>query len=154
MLGNAGLKRHALSMTSPAHAEKRYARLNWHSTMQAGRLMVRFDIILSATIGFAVAFVQTGCAHSKIVWSYYDQCALENPSFPVMAECGKQKRLAECVPNNTCSPEGTAFTEYVDSLALSVKNKKLTDVEAMRRYTEYKSGGASTCTRVGNAVNC
>jgi hypothetical protein len=69
-----------------------------------------------------------------------------------MAECGKQKRLAECVPNNTCSPEGTAFT--VDSLALSVKNKKLTDVEAMRRYTEYKSGGASTCPRVGNAVNC
>jgi hypothetical protein len=132
MLGNAGLKLHALSMTSPAHAEKRYARLNWHSTMQAGRLMVRFDIILSATIGFAVAFVQTGCAHSKTVWSYYDQCALEN----------------------TCSPEGTAFTEYVDSLALSVKNKKLTDVEAMRRYTEYKSGGASTCTRVGNAVNC
>jgi hypothetical protein len=71
-----------------------------------------------------------------------------------MAECGKQKRLAECVPSNTCSPEGTAFMEYVDSLALSVKNKKLTDVEAMRRYTEYKSGGASICTRAGNAVNC
>ena len=44
--------------------------------------------------------------------------------------------------------------EYVDSLALSVKNKKLTDAEAMRRYTEYKSGGVSTCTRAGNAVNC
>jgi hypothetical protein len=31
--------------------------------------------------------------------------------------------------------------EYVDSLAVSVKTKKLTEAEAMRRYTEYKSGG-------------
>jgi hypothetical protein len=71
-----------------------------------------------------------------------------------MAECGKQKRLAECVPKNTCSPEGTAFTEYVDSLVLSVKNKKMTEAEAMRRYAEYKSGGTSTCTQVGTAVKC
>jgi hypothetical protein len=52
-----------------------------------------------------------------------------------------EKRLAACVPNNTCSPEGTTFMEYVDSLAVSVKTKKLTEAEATRRYTEYKSGG-------------
>jgi hypothetical protein len=57
-----------------------------------------------------------------------------------MAECGRQKRLAACVPNDTCSPEGTTFMEYVDSLAVSVKTKKLTEGD-MRRYTEYKSGG-------------
>jgi hypothetical protein len=45
-----------------------------------------------------------------------------------------EKRLAACVPNNT-------FMEYVDSLAVSVKTKKLTEAEATRRYTEYKSGG-------------
>jgi hypothetical protein len=33
------------------------------------------------------------------------------------------------------------FMEYVDSLALSVKTKKMTEAEALRRYTEYKSGG-------------
>jgi len=71
-----------------------------------------------------------------------------------MAECGRQKRLAECASNNTCTPEGTTFMEYVDSLALSVKDKKLTEAEAMRRYAAYKSGGASTCTSVGNAANC
>ena len=71
-----------------------------------------------------------------------------------MAECGKQKRLAECLPNNSCSPEGTAFMEYVDSLALSVKSKKLTEAEAMRRYAEYKSGGASTCAHVGTSTKC
>ena len=53
-----------------------------------------------------------------------------------MAECGKQKRLAECTPNNTCTPEGTTFMDYVDSLALSVKNEKMTEADAMRHYTE------------------
>ena len=71
----------------------------------------------------------------------YDQCALQNPSLLAMAECGRQKRLAACVPNDTCSPKGTTFMEYVDSLAVSVKTKKLTEAEAMRRYKEYKSGG-------------
>jgi hypothetical protein len=44
--------------------------------------------------------------------------------------------------------------EYVDSLVLSVKSKKMTEAEAMRRYAEYKSGGASPCTRVGDSVKC
>ena len=104
--------------------------------------MVRFNFILSAAIGFVTALILTTCASpSRVVWEYYDQCARENPSFLTMAECGRQKRLAECVPNNTCSPEGNMFMQYIDSLALSVKKKELTEAEAMLRYKEYKSGG-------------
>jgi hypothetical protein len=33
------------------------------------------------------------------------------------------------------------FMQYIDALVLSVKKKELTEAEAMRRYTEYKSGG-------------
>ena len=118
--------------------------------------LVSFNFLLSAGAAFIAAVVQAGCVHSSAppVWDYYDQCAAANPSFLAMAECGRQKRLAECAPANSCTPEGTAFMEYVDSLALSVKSKKLTEAEAMRRYAEYKSGGASTCTRVGTEVKC
>jgi hypothetical protein len=105
-------------------------------------LVVRFDFILSAAIGFVTTLMLTTCASpSRVVWEYYDQCARENPSFLAMAECGRQKRLAECAPNNTCSPEGTMFMQYIDTLVLSVKKKELTEAEAMRRYTEYKNGG-------------
>jgi hypothetical protein len=119
-------------------------------------LAARPKFIAFVSLGFIAASIQTGCVHSPTppVWGYYDQCATENPSFLAMAECGRQKRLAECVPSNTCTSEGTAFMEYVDSLVVSVKNKKMTEAEAMRRYAEYKSGGASTCTTVGNAVKC
>ncbi len=116
--------------------------------------MARSCFILSAAEGLAAALMLACCTHAPPVWDYYDQCARESPSFLTMAECGRQKRLAQCVPNNTCSPEGTVFMEYVDSLALAVKNKKLTEAEAMRRYAEYKSGGTSACTRVGNTVSC
>ncbi len=44
--------------------------------------------------------------------------------------------------------------EYVDSLALAVKNKQMTEAEATRRYAEYKSGGATPCSTVGNAGKC
>ena len=113
-------------------------------------------IVLLACLGFVAAAIEMGCVHSQAppVWGYYDQCAAENPSFLAMAECGRQKRMAECVANNTCSAEGTVFMEYVDSLALSVKNKKMTEAEAMRRYTEYKSGGVSACTQAGGAAKC
>jgi hypothetical protein len=119
-------------------------------------LAVRTHFIFVVSLGLIAASIQTGCVHSPTppVWGYYDQCAAENPSFLAMAECGRQKRLGECVPSNTCTPEGTAFMEYVDSLVVSVKNKKMTEAEAMRRYAEFKSGGASTCTAVGNAVKC
>jgi len=117
---------------------------------------VRANFILAAAIGVTAALMQSGCVHSASppVWNYYDQCAGENPSFLAMVECGRQRRLAECTPSNTCSPEGTTFMEYVDSLALSVKNKTMTEAEAMRRYAQYKSGGASSCTRVAGTVNC
>ena len=95
-----------------------------------------------AALGCAAALVLTSCMHSStVVWEYYDQCAQENPSFLAMAECGRQKRMAECGPNNNCSPEGTMFMQYIDALALSVKKKEMTEAEAMRRYKEYKSGG-------------
>lgn len=113
-------------------------------------------LIQLVATGFVAAFMQSGCVYSasRPVWTYYDQCAAENASFLAMAECGRQKRLAECTSGNSCSPEGTIFMEYVDSLALSVKNKKMTEAEAMRRYAEYKSGGASPCTRVGDNMKC
>jgi hypothetical protein len=104
--------------------------------------VVRFNFILSAAVGFVTALMLTTCASpTRVVWEYYDQCARGNSSFLAMAECGKQKRLAECVPNNACSPEGNMFMEYIDTLVLSVKKKELTEAEAMRRYTEYKNGG-------------
>src|SRR3974390_2683870 len=99
---------------------------------------------IRAAIGFVSALMLATCASpSRVVWEYYDQCARENPTFLAMAECGRQKRLAECVPNNTCSPEGNMFMEYVDTLVLSVKMKELTEAQAMRRYTEYKNGGTT-----------
>src|SRR6516164_6739146 len=58
--------------------------------------------------------LSTCASPSRVVWEYYDQCARKNPSFLAMAECGRQKRLAECVPNNSCSPEGNLFMEYAD----------------------------------------
>ena len=107
-----------------------------------GPLVFRFNFVSLAAIGTVTALMLTTCASpSRVVWEYYDQCARENLSFLAMAECGKQKRLAGCVPNNTCSPEGNMFVQYVDTLVVSVKKKELTEAEAMQRYTEYKAGG-------------
>ena len=86
---------------------------------------MRFHFIFSAVIAFVAATMLTKCGNSSVVWEHYDQCALENPSFLAMAECGRRKRLAACEPNNTCSPEGTMFMQYVDSLVLSVKKSNL-----------------------------
>jgi hypothetical protein len=137
---------------APPPAETKPNRL----TAREPSRQVRANFILTAAIGVTAALMQSGCVHSASppVWNYYDQCAGENPSFLAMAECGRQRRLAECTPSNTCSPEGTTFMEYVDSLALSVKNKTMTEAEAMRRYAQYKSGGASSCTHVAGTVNC
>jgi hypothetical protein len=86
------------------------------------------------------------------VWSYYDNCATQNPSFVAMVKCGRERRLAECEPKNQCSAEGNLFMEYADSLALSVKNKKQSETEAFRLLAEYKTG--RPCTVIGNTVNC
>jgi hypothetical protein len=106
--------------------------------------VVRLNFVFLAIMAFVAALILNNCAHSRPVWDYYDQCAQENPSYLAMAQCGKQKRLAVCVPNNSCSSEGTAFIRYVDTLVRSVENKEMTEAEAMQRYAEYKSGGAST----------
>jgi len=90
-----------------------------------------------------------------------------------MAECGKEKRNAYCTPKNICSASGTTFVQYVDALALSVKNGEMTDAQARLRYAEYKmqamneaqrnraivaagaaARGPSTCIRSGNTTNC
>ena len=76
--------------------------------------MVRFNFISTAAIGFVTALMLTTCASpSRVVWEYYDQCAREKPSFLAMAEC---------VSNNTCSPEGNMFMEYVDTLGSKLIN--------------------------------
>jgi hypothetical protein len=89
---------------------------------------------------------------TPLVWSYYDDCATQNPSFVAMVKCGREGRLAECESKNQCSPESTLFMEYADSLALSVKNKKQSESEAFRRLAEYKTG--RSCTVTANIVNC
>jgi len=86
------------------------------------------------------------------VWSYYDNCAAENPSFVEMVKCGREKRLAECQPKNECSAEGNLFMEFADRLALSVKNKQKSEAEARRTLAEYKTG--RPCTVTGTTVNC
>lgn len=143
-------------MRSKDAAQLPRGRLAANVVCRSSREFVGLNFLLLGGAAFVAALVQGGCVHSSAppVWDYYDQCAAANPSFLAMAECGRQKRLAECAPTNSCSPEGTAFMEYVDSLALSVRSKKLTEAEAMRRYAEYKSGGASTCARVGTEVKC
>jgi hypothetical protein len=143
-----------------------------------GKSGVTIALVLAAL--FAASFVLTNCAaRSPPVWVYYDKCNAQTSSFIVMAECGKEARNAECIPRNNCSPEETAFVQFTDALVLSVKNKEMTEAEAMRRYAEYKTamlsgirrdqaieaagaavaagaaaGGSSTCTKIGNTTNC
>jgi hypothetical protein len=135
--------------------------------------MYRLNIVLTVAALLAASFLLTNCATSPPVYAYYDKCSSQTSSFVVMAECGKEARNAECIPNNTCSPVGTTFVQFTDSLVLSVKNKEMTEAEAMRRYAEYKTetlsgirrdqaivaagaaaSGPTSCTRIGNTVNC
>jgi hypothetical protein len=145
--------------------------------------MIRFRrLLLPAIAVSAAALILNGCAanKSKSAFSFYDECSVQNSSFVAMAECGKQKRMAYCTVNNNCSSTGTAFMQYTDSLVLSVKNKEMTEAEALRRFAEYKttfianaqhnaaivragevvaagaaaSSGPTTCTQIGNTVTC
>jgi hypothetical protein len=89
-----------------------------------------------------------------------------------MVECGKEARYAECTPHNNCSSSGNAFVQYAHALVLSVKNKEMTEAEAMRRFAEYKTeviggirrdqaiiaagaaaSGPTSRTKIGNTVN-
>lgn len=90
-----------------------------------------------------------------------------------MAACGKQKRTVYCKETYTCSSEGNSLVQYADALAMSVQNREMSDAEARRRFVEFKANlqgglrrdaaiiaagqaaaGPTTCTKVGNTVNC
>jgi hypothetical protein len=136
--------------------------------------MRRLNIIVLLAALCAASLVLANCAaRSAPVWTYYDKCSAQNGSFVLMAECGKEARNAECIPKDTCTSVGTSFVQFSDALVLSVKNKEMTEAEAMRRYAEYKTamqggirrdqaivaagaaaGGPTSCTRIGNTVNC
>lgn len=103
--------------------------------------MFRLKLLLFFVTVFALPLVLAGCLSlgGPSVWNYYDKCSAQNSSFIAMAECGKQARNAGCMPTNDCSSMGTAYVQFTDSLVLSVKNKEMTEAEAMRRYAEYKT---------------
>ena len=76
---------------------------------------MRFHFIFSAVIAFVAATMLTKCGYSSVVWEHYDQCALENPSFLAMAECGRRKRLAACEPNKILVRlKVLCFMQYVE----------------------------------------
>jgi hypothetical protein len=130
-------------------------------------------VVLLGPVLAAVALLVGGCFGSgKYVWQYYDECSAHTVSFVRMAECGRRKRLADCVPTNDCSPQGTAFMQFADSLVLSVKSGEMTEPEALRRFVEFKTklfgdrrryhalaaaaapSPPSVCTKSGNSVFC
>jgi hypothetical protein len=130
--------------------------------------------LLPAIALSAAALILNGCAAAnKTAFSFYDECSVQNSSFIAMAECGKRQRMAYCTEHNNCSSSGTAFVQYTDALVLSVKNKEMTEAEALRRFAEYKTtffanarrdaaivaagaaaSGPTTCTQIGNTVTC
>ena len=126
---------------------------------------------------FWVALTATGlligCAHQPPVWVAYDACAAKTSNFVAMVECGKETRNAGCQEAKECSAAGTAFVQYADALAMQVKNRQITEAEALKQFAEYKTqllgnvrrdqaiiaageaaSGPTTCTRIGNSVNC
>ena len=141
--------------------------------MFLGAIMKKLSKWLAAMLAALVpALVLNACAAQKSAFNFYDECSGQT-SFVGMAECGKQRRLAYCTAHNNCSPSGTAFMQYADSLALSVRNKEMTEAEALRRFAEYKTNvisnvrrdeaivaagaaaaGPTSCTRIGNTVTC
>ena len=100
--------------------------------------MRRFLLVVAALLAAGFALISSLTTEQRPVYSYYDSCAAQNSSFVAMVECGREKGLAECEPKNNCSPIGNAFMQYVDALAMSVKNKKITEAQAMQKFAEYK----------------
>jgi hypothetical protein len=119
------------------------------------------------------AWLLTACAHAPPVWVAYDTCAAQTSNFVAMVGCGKEKRIAACEAVKQCSPEGNAFMQYADALAMQVKSRQVTEAEALKQFAEYKTellggvrrnqaivaagaaaAGPRTCTQIGNTVNC
>jgi hypothetical protein len=134
-------------------------------------------LFLVATAMLMSAVLLGGCANRPPpVWSYYDSCAAQTSSFVAMVECGKEQRTATCQKPEAarfCGPEGTAFVQYADALAQSVRNHEISDAAALQRFAEYKTslfqgmrhnqaivaageaaGGPRTCVNNGMTVNC
>lgn len=132
--------------------------------------MLRACLLAAAVVG---AFALSACATVPPVWAEYDACAAQTTSFAAMVECGKQKRNAVCQAASACSAAGNAFVQYADALAMRVNNKEISEGQAQQLFAEYKTqvmsglrrdqaivaagvaaGGPTTCTRIGNTVNC
>lgn len=133
---------------------------------------------LAAIAMLMSAVLLGGCVNRPPpVWTYYDSCIAQTSSFVAMVECGKEKRTATCQKPEAarfCGPEGTAFVQYADALAQSVRNHEISDAAALHRFAEYKSslfqgirhneaivtageaagGAARTCVNNGMTINC
>jgi hypothetical protein len=94
---------------------------------------MRFLVTTSAILS---ALFLGSCASPNVTsaWEHYDACSGETP-FAALVECGKRKRMAYCQTVGGCSSTGNAFVEYADSLVVSVERKKMTEAEALRRFT-------------------
>jgi hypothetical protein len=74
-------------------------------------------------------------------FDHYDACAKTYTAFIDMAACGKKARQADCTTSFLfgCSREGDVVVQYADALAASVKGNEMTDLQAQKRWIEFKS---------------
>jgi len=152
-----------------------YSRRRFSPQYRCGEKLGAADMNRLATLFIStlpVSVLNACGAAQKTTLNFYDECSSRS-SFIAMAECGKQRRLAYCTQHSNCGAAGTAFMQYTDALALSVKNKEMSEAEAMRRFAEYKTtllaneqrnaaivqagaaaSGPTTCTNIGGTVIC
>jgi hypothetical protein len=129
-----------------------------------------------------VVLAFAGCAKPPLlpVFAHYDECAAQNLPFTQMVACGKQRRMAYCQQHNNCTPDGNAYVQYADALALAVERRQMTESDAQMKLVEYRTSqvnqirtlaiqqqaanaqtraainqsGPVTCTRSFNSVTC
>src|SRR5262245_48272933 len=87
-----------------------------------------------------LAVLLAGCFQTISAIEQYDACAAETSSFTAMAACGKERRTAYCQRSGNCSAQGNQVVQYADALALAVRNREMSEAEAMRRFAEFKMG--------------
>jgi hypothetical protein len=87
-----------------------------------------------------VAVALAGCINTKAAHQHYDNCANQYSSFLAMAECGKRQVAAcEKTPWQKCSSEGEMLMLYADALVTSVKNREISEPQAMQRWLEFRT---------------
>ncbi len=96
----------------------------------------------------AMAMCGTSATTTNLTW-HYDECSKEQISFLETVQCGNERRKNYCEKMDQtrknsyiepiCSQVGENMAQYADSLAVSVKSKKLADSEAFKKWTEFKS---------------